>query len=195
MNPEDVLTFWFGPSEGDPFANERAWWRKDEAFDAEIRQRFGGALEDATAGRLKVWESEPRSTVALVVLMDQFSRNAFRGTARAFALDAEAVAVARRCITRRADNGLRPAERTFLYMPFMHAEDLRAQDEALVRFAILAEETPEEQRPKVVNNLIFGVKHRRIIERFGRFPHRNDVLGRASTDEEKAFLKEPGSSF
>lgn len=195
MNPEDVLTFWIGTPDGDPFANEGAWWRKDDAFDAEIRERFGAALEDAAAGTLKVWESEPRSTVALVILMDQFSRNIHRGSPQAFSLDGDALAVARRCIARGADARLRPVERTFLYMPFMHAEDLRAQDEALVRFAILVEEAPEEQRARIVNNLVFGVKHRRIIERFGRFPHRNAVLGRTSTAEELAFLREPGSSF
>lgn len=195
MTPDDVLSFWFGPPGSSPFENEPVWWRKDDAFDTTVRERFGAAIDDAGAGRLASWEAAPRSSLALVILMDQFSRNAYRGTPRSFALDRAALDVVRRMIARRADTELGPAERAFVYLPFMHAEDLAAQDEGLVCFAILVEETPEALRPKVLNNLIFGVKHRRIIERFGRFPHRNAILGRASTDAELAFLKEPGSSF
>ncbi|MFO0615662.1 MAG: DUF924 family protein [Polyangiaceae bacterium] len=195
MTPDDVLTFWIGPSDGDPFANAEKWWKKDDAFDADVRARFGAALEAAARGELDAWAAAPRSCVALVILLDQLSRNIHRGSARAFAADAKALSVARALVDAKGDRGLRPIERAFAYMPFMHAEDLAAQDRCIVLFAILTEEAPADQRGRFVENVLFAVKHRRIIERFGRFPHRNAALGRASTPEERAFLEQPGSSF
>jgi uncharacterized protein (DUF924 family) len=195
MSPDDVLTFWFGPREGDAFANAPKWWRKDPAFDAEVTATFGPTLEAAARGDLDAWADAPRSAAALVVVLDQFSRNIHRDKARAFAADEKALSVARALVDARGDRALDPAMRSFVYMPFMHAEELAAQDRCIVLFAIAAEEAPEALRPQLVNNLLFAVKHRRIIERFGRFPHRNAILGRASSPEEDAFLKEPGSSF
>ncbi len=195
MTPDDVLTFWIGPSDGDPFANATKWWRKDPAFDDEVRTKFGATLEAAARGDLDAWSNDPRSCAALVIVLDQFSRNIHRDRPAAFAADAKALAVARALVDANGDRSLRPVERAFVFMPFMHAEDLAAQDRCIVLFAILAEAAPEAQRPKFVDNVLFAVKHRRIIERFGRFPHRNAILGRASTPEETAFLAEPGSSF
>lgn len=195
MTPEAILDFWFGPPSPDPFADGARWWRKDPAFDAEIAARFGPALDALGRGELDAWRDAPRSCLAFIVLADQMSRNARRGTAAAFADDARALEACERGIDRGLDRGLGPAERAFFYMPRMHAEDLATQDRGIIAFATLAEESPEALRPHVFDSILFAVKHRKVIARFGRFPHRNAMLGRPSTDEEIAFLAEPGSSF
>ncbi|HEY8039450.1 MAG TPA: DUF924 family protein [Polyangiaceae bacterium] len=173
---EDVLSFWFS----DP----ARWWRKDPAFDAELRDRFlalHGALE---RGEHEDWLETARGTLAYVVVLDQLSRNMFRGTARMFASDARARAAAGRAVDRGDDRALSEGERSFLYMPFMHSENLGDQDRGAGLFASAA---PAELR--------YAEQHRDIIRRFGRFPHRNALLGRESTAEEQEFLKQPGSSF
>jgi uncharacterized protein (DUF924 family) len=195
ITPDAILDFWLGPVDADPFANAKTWWKKDPAFDAEVTRRFGAALEAASRGELDIWQDEPRPCAALIVLTDQLSRNIHRGSAAAFAQDGRARAACEQAQDRGLDVALRPVERVFVCMPLMHAEDLAAQNRGIVAFATLAEEAPEAQRPRFVDYVLFAVKHQKIIRRFGRFPHRNALLGRTSTAEEAAFLEQPGSSF
>jgi uncharacterized protein (DUF924 family) len=184
--PGDVLAFWFGAP---PHTERGAWFRKDAAFDAAIRERFGDALARGLAGAFGEWCGEPRGALARVVLLDQFTRNAFRDTPRAFAGDARALATADDAIRRGFDASLDRYERWFLYIPYEHSEDLAMQRRALELFGALARDE------RLDGPLRYAKRHAEIIERFGRFPHRNAILGRESTPEEIAFLREPGSSF
>jgi uncharacterized protein (DUF924 family) len=194
MNDADidaVLEFWFGaPGSAEHGSARKAWFAKDEAFDAEIRQRFGALIERALRGELEDWGSAARSALAQVLVLDQFTRNAFRGTPRAFAGDARALAAASRMVGLRQDEELAPFMRGFAYLPFEHAEGLAMQDEAIRLLTRLVASDPAQQ-----SMLDYAHRHRAIVERFGRFPHRNDILGRRSTAEEIAFLKQPGSGF
>jgi len=182
----EILAFWFGPS---PHAARDAWFRKDAAFDAEIGSRFGRAVGAALDGAFADWAATPHATLARVLLLDQFTRNMFRDTPQAFAGDAQALAMATAAIDGGQDRGLDRYERWFLYMPFEHAENLAAQERSLALFGALAAETGDP------GLLEWAGKHAVIVRRFGRYPHRNAILGRASTPEEIAFLKEPGSRF
>ena len=186
-----VLDFWFGP-EDDPqhLSPRQMWFVKDEAFDASIHQRFGAVIEQAIAGELSHWATEPAGAVAQIVVLDQFTRNVFRGSARAFAGDAQALAAARALIAGGQDRTLSGVQRQFVYLPFEHAEDLPMQHEGVRLFAQL-----ERDEPALVGLLQWAQRHHDIIERFGRFPHRNAALGRASTPDELTFLQQPGSSF
>ena len=178
---QELLQFWFDPSLDEAQRNQR-WFGKDPAFDAAIRRRFLALHEEGAAGRLGAWAGAPRECLALVILLDQFPRNMFRGEARAFATDAAARAAARSLLPRAAE--LPADERLFAYLPFEHSETLDDQRLACELCAPLGAEL-----------LRYAQRHREIIERFGRFPHRNAILGRASTPEEVEFLKEPGSGF
>ncbi len=181
-----VLDFWFGP---DDRAREE-WFRKDPAFDALIRQRFGALIERALGGEIDAWAAAPQAALARIVLLDQFTRNAWRDTPRAFAGDALALQAARAMVARGSDRRLSARQRGFVYLPFEHAENAQAQHESLQHFGTLAAEHPD-----LADLLLWAKKHQAIIERFGRYPHRNAILGRASTDEELVFLCEPGSRF
>ena len=188
---EAVLDFWFGAPDSADFGSARkAWFSKDAAFDAAIRERFGALVERALRGELEAWGDESRSSLVQILLLDQFTRNAFRGTARSFAGDARALAAASRMVGSRQDEALLPFMRGFVYMPFEHAEGLAMQDEAIRLFTKLVNEAPEQ-----ADMLDYAHRHRDVIERFGRFPHRNEILGRQSTAEEIAFVKQPGSAF
>ena len=183
-----VLEFWFGP-EG-PRAARDVWFRKDPAFDARIRERFGDLVEAALAGRLDHWEDAgPESALALVIVLDQFTRNLFRDTPRMFAGDDRALAIARRLVDSGADRRLTPVQRWFAYMPFEHAESLAEQERAVALFDEL------RAYPASAGAYDWAVRHRDVIRRFGRFPHRNEILGRESTADEIAFLATPGSRF
>ncbi|MBX3607487.1 MAG: DUF924 domain-containing protein [Piscinibacter sp.] len=189
--PQAVLDFWFG-APGTPAHGQRRpeWFRKDPAFDAAIAARFGPLIESALAGRLDTWATDAPSTLALIVVLDQFTRNCLRDTPRAFAGDRQALELARALVGRGADRELPTVQRTFAYLPFEHAEDLAAQREAVRLFEALAAEDPAE-----AGSLDYAIRHRDIVARFGRFPHRNAILGRASTPEEAEFLRQPGSGF
>jgi len=180
----EVLDFWFGapdsPERGRP---RKAWFQKSEPFDSEIRRRFLATWEQAARGELERWLATPLASLALVIVLDQFPRNMFRGTARAFSSDSLALAAARSMISREFDRLLSPAERLFAYLPFVHAEDLTAQRRSLALFQALD------------SGYADALRHYEIIARFGRFPHRNAMLGRESTAEEIEFLSLPGSSF
>ena len=182
-----VLDFWF-----DGEREREEWFRKDDAFDASIGQRFGATIDAALAGSLDAahWDATPEGALARIVVLDQFTRNVFRGTSRAFAGDAQALATARALVARGDDLRLRPVQRQFAYLPFEHSESLDDQREALRLFAGLGRDAPA-----LAGLLEWAQKHFVIIERFGRFPHRNAILGRASTAEELEFLKGPGSGF
>jgi uncharacterized protein (DUF924 family) len=182
----DVLAFWFGPP---ALARREVWFRKDAAFDATIRERFLDAIAAACAGAYGEWCVEPRGALARVVLLDQFTRNAFRDTPDAFSGDERAIATADDAIAKGFDRALAPLERTFLYLPFEHSEDVAMQERSLAMFGALAQETGDWSQFEWVE------RHARIIRMFGRFPHRNAILGRPSTSEEIAFLKTPGSGF
>ena len=187
---QTVLNFWFAPP-GDPEHNRTrgVWFKKDAAFDGEIRLRFEPLIEDALAGRLASWTTVD-GALAQIILLDQFTRNVFRGTARSFAGDHRALMLAQGLVAAGRDRGLPGVRRQFVYLPFEHAEDLAMQNESFRLFTDLA-----RSEPALADLPTWAEKHRVIIARFGRFPHRNAVLGRPSTAEEEAFLKEPGSSF
>jgi len=182
----EILEFWFGPP---PHATRAEWFRKDPAFDAAIRARFGDALEAALAGKAHVTDDDVHDSLAHVVLLDQFTRNVFRDTPRAFAGDRQALETAVAVVDAGRDAALDRFERWFLYMPFQHAENPAVQQRSIALFTRLADEAVD---PTLLG---WAEKHAAIIRRFGRFPHRNAILGRASTPEEIAFLGEPGSRF
>ncbi len=186
-----VLDFWFGAEDSATHESPRPeWFTKDDAFDLTIGDRFGATIERALRGGLDAWTDEPLSALARIVLLDQFTRNTFRGTPRAFAGDPQALAAASAMVGGRQDERLPAFMRAFVYMPFEHAEKLAMQDEAVRLFTRLA-----ASDPAFASMLDYAHRHRAVIERFGRFPHRNAILGRQSTAEEIAFLQQPGSSF
>ncbi len=186
----DVLDFWFGAPDSPEFGRPRApWFVKSAEFDALIRDRFLATHEAAAAGALDAWASGPLAALALAVVLDQFPRNMFRGTPRAFAADARALALAREVVARGFDDVLLPVQRWFVYLPFEHAEALGAQRESLRLFEPFATDAAG------AGTFAYAMRHYAIVARFGRFPHRNALLGRESTPEELAFLAQPGSSF
>lgn len=174
MQPEDIVAFWrqAGPDK---------WFAKNDGFDAAIRSRFGAAVETALAGGFEDWRGDAQRALALTLLLDQFPRNLYRGQAKAFSGDARARDLAREALARGFDAAVEPALRAFAHLPFMHSEDLADQD----LMVALARWRHDE------NTLRFAVAHRDIIAEFGRFPHRNAALGRATTPDEAAFLARP----
>ena len=179
MSPQDILAFWFEqtPSE--------KWWKVDPAFDAVIRERFQGLLSQAAAGELHAWRANGKGRLAEIIVLDQFPRNIHRGTAAAFACDPVALVLAQEAVAAGALAELTPTERSFLLLPYMHSESPRIHE--------VAEALYREHAPPT--NLDFELRHKAIVDRFGRYPHRNELLGRESTPEELEFLKQPGSSF
>lgn len=186
----EILAFWFLPTD-DPGrgAMRDVWFKRDAAFDAEIAGRFGGAVEAAATGALDSWASLPEGALALIVLLDQFPRNLFRGQARAFATDAKARAIAAQAVALGFDRLREPLERLFIYLPFEHGETLADQERAVGLIAALP---PAPWRDNVVD---YARRHRATIERFGRFPARNAALGRPPTPEEIEFLTTHPSGF
>jgi uncharacterized protein (DUF924 family) len=170
VSPADILAFWreAGPDK---------WFTKDDAFDAEIREKFLGTYEAAVAGRLSEWEATAEGALALVIVLDQFSRNMFRGDARTYAADPAARAAANRSLKRGYDQDVPPGERGFFFLPFMHSEDLADQERCVALYREAADP-----------DLKYALEHHDIVRRFGRFPHRNVLLGRATTPGEQAFL-------
>lgn len=188
---QQVLNFWFGPLGSELDGELRAvWFKKDEAFDAEVQQRFGALLDQALAGGLQTWDRSAFGTLAHVLLLDQFTRNAFRGQPRAFAGDAHALRSALALIERGQDAKLSTLQRWFIYLPLEHAEDLALQQRCVALFEALA-----GADARLAGALDYARRHLAVIERFGRFPHRNAILGRPSRAEELAYLAQSGSGF
>ena len=189
--PQDVLDFWFGAPGSAEFGTQRKlWFVKDAEFDRRIVEQFGATIEQALRGELDAWAATPTGALARILLLDQFTRNAFRGNARAFAGDAQALAAATAVVGSRQDERLSPLMRSFAYLPFEHAEGLAMQNEAVRLFTRLVATAPD-----LASMLDYAHRHRAVIERFGRFPHRNEILGRQSTAEELAYVATPGSGF
>lgn len=195
LRPEDVLHFWLGSPGDPPLRNAARWFTKDPSFDAECTARFGDAIAAAARGALAEWRKTPRGRLALIILLDQLSRNVFRNTARAFAHDALARDITLEAMAAGDERVLSAVERSFLYMPLMHAEDVGLQHRCVAAFGRLASEAPPELKKHFEGQLGFARRHEEIVERFGRFPHRNAILGRPSTREEETFLRQPSSSF
>ncbi|NNE82684.1 MAG: DUF924 domain-containing protein [Alphaproteobacteria bacterium] len=185
ISPDDVLNFWFVEN------GREQWFGKAPEFDAEIERRFSELCHQARDGKLERWVEDPRSCLALVILIDQFSRNLFRDSPLAWSADVHGLAVAKLAVDKGFDFNLTAPEKAFLFLPLMHSEDLADQD----RCVALIEPMVEGGDEFIQANYDSALRHREIIARFGRFPHRNAVLGRESTAEELAFLEEPGSSF
>lgn len=186
-----VLDYWLGDALtlGWPSVDRHSmWFRGGPAVDADIQSRFGPLVEQALDGALLDWERTPLARLALVILLDQFTRNIYRGRARAFAGDARAQRLVREALAAQEDASLPLAGRVFLYLPLEHAEDPAQQDESVRRFAALAEQATPACAESFARNLDFARQHRDIIARFGRFPHRNAALGRENTPQESAFL-------
>jgi len=197
-SPETIRDFWFGwePADADvASAKSDLWWSKEPATDRLMRKRFGSSVGAAAQGRLDAWSETPGGRLALILLTDQFPRNAYRGTRRAFAYDGKARSWCRSGLRQGVDASLRPIERVFFYMPLQHSENPVDQEASVLLFEKLARQAPEAARSLFETYLAYAVRHREIIERFARFPHRNAILGRHSTAEEVEFLKQPGSSF
>ena len=198
-DPEDVLDFWLGACGWDGALDplkRRMWFGDGRKYDAEIRSRFGALHQRAAAGELEsAWAGTARGRLALILVLDQFSRHIHRGTPASFAQDGMAQRLAADGMERRMDGSLIPAGRSFFYLPFEHAEDIELQQRSVRCYEKLAGEVAAEWRKDYESFLDYARRHCAIVERFGRFPHRNAALGRPSTAEEIEFLKQPGSSF
>lgn len=192
IQPEGVLDFWFGDGTEDRTAR---WFGADPGFDEAIRARFGAALEEARAGRLDHWAETPRGRLALIILLDQFSRNLHRGDGRSFENDARAQRLVREGLERGDDRALSVMERAFFYMPLQHAEDRELQALSVECFRRLRDEAPPEMKKMTEGFYEYAVRHKVVVDRFGRFPHRNALLGRPSTPEEQEFLASPRAPF
>jgi uncharacterized protein (DUF924 family) len=189
IDPRAVLEFWF---------SERArslWFEKDSAFDDEIRRRFGGAVDAAQAGAFEQWRETPEGTLALLILLDQMARNIHRCTPRAFAGDSRALAIAIQAVATGIDRRFDFAHRRFFYLPYEHCEDAAVQARSLELFSALVATCLPHEKEDADDQFLAAERHAEIIGRFGRFPHRNDWLGRICTPEELLFLSEPNSSF
>ena len=187
---EQVLAFWFGaPDEAEYGKQREKWFKKDPAFDDEIRLRFRSLYDEAVQGRLDHWQGDAHGCLALILVLDQFSRNMFRDSAKAFAADAEALVLARHATAQGFDKTMPLVHRTFYYLPFEHSEDLQDQLVSVELFRAC------ERHDGYQRSLDYALRHMEVIQRFGRFPHRNETLGRESTPEEVAFLKQSGRGF
>ena len=187
---QGILDFWFGKPDEEEYGKPRkVWFIKNPDFDKEVRSRFLSDYQKAAAGELDDWKNSPLSCLALILLLDQFSRNMFRGQSQAFATDSQALAAAKHAVERGFDKELLPIQRWFIYMPFEHSENLNDQHQCVELFSKL------KDYPECVSGVDYAHRHLNVIKRFGRFPHRNKILNREITPEEMEFLKQPGSSF
>jgi uncharacterized protein (DUF924 family) len=195
---EAILRYWFGALEGpnDVDRSKNAlWWAGNEAIDAQIRERFGGLVEQALAGGLSRWADSPRGALAQIILLDQFTRNLGRGSANAYAGDAMALELTEQAIARGHDEQLRPIERTFLYMPMMHAEDPAVARRSVEIYAELSKQIAGLGVEGYPDSRAHALEHAKIVLDFGRYPHRNELLGRTSTPEELAYMADGAPTF
>lgn len=197
-NPESILTFWFGTDEDDAKVAQqktRLWWSKDAELDLAIAGRFAACTAAAANGELDAWAATPRGLLALILLTDQFPRSMYRDLPKAFAFDALALRWSLQGLEAGMDLQLRAIERVFFYLPLEHAESIEHQEHAVILFDRLLQQVPPSQQEIFAGFRQFAIRHRDIIARFGRFPHRNAIFERAATDEERIFLQTPGSGF
>nr|WP_315445275.1 DUF924 family protein [uncultured Pseudomonas sp.] len=195
---QPLLDWWFGHAESpDDISADKGglWFGKKDSQDLEARERFGVFVDQALAGGLTEWTQRPEGWLALVLLLDQLPRMIYRDTPKAFSGDLRAQKLVAQGIAADFDRQLKPIQRVFIYLVFEHCENLAVQNEAVSRFIDLVAEQPEGERAVFADNLDYAERHQKVIARFGRFPHRNAVLGRESTAEELVFLSEPGSRF
>ncbi|RRJ84429.1 DUF924 family protein [Aestuariirhabdus litorea] len=190
-----VLDFWFADRAGFPPGGKALWWGKSEAVDRYVRDQFGELLGRLSRKRPPLLEDSPRGRLASILCLDQFPRHLYRGRERAFAWDRRARALVRGGLAQGQDQSLAPMERVFFYLPLVHSEALEDQDQAILLLEALRQEVTEADGKDVDGSLQSARRHRQIIARFGRFPHRNRALGRQSSEEERVFLTQPGSSF
>lgn len=187
---EDILNFWFDDPDAIAAGGYRkVWFSKDLDFDRAIQTQFLTDYQQAAIGQLDHWQSTPEGCLALILLLDQFPRNLFRGQPQSFATDAKALTIAEQAIAQGFDQALPLIQRWFVYLPFMHSEDLTMQQRSVQLY------TTFQDNPVTPSAYTYALKHLEVIERFGRFPHRNVILGRETTPEEAEFLTQPGSSF
>jgi uncharacterized protein (DUF924 family) len=185
-----IHKFWY--PEVLPYAN---WFKKDPSFDNEIRENFAGDLQDLADGKLDSWLETPEGTLSYIILSDQFSRNLFRNDPKCFSYDPKAISATKHALKEKYNEKLNLFERVFLYMPLMHAEDKQDQQLGVNLFADLIDLAEESKKPVFKNFHSFAIMHQKIIDRFGRFPHRNVILSRTTTQEEADFLKNEHSGF
>lgn len=195
-----VLNFWFGNLKENELPSEeyrKKWWIKDHENDMQIKDLYGDDLDLAIRGELDEWKTTPAGTMALILLFDQFTRNIYRDTREAFSQDQKALVICINGLNKAFDDALHPIQRAFYYMPLMHSEDISMQEKSIECFSNLVKQfkTPESISHMVSDNYEYAIKHYEIVKRFGRYPHRNAILGRESTLEEIEFLNGPGSSF
>lgn len=187
---EEILEFWFGNStDADYGKSRKVWFIKNLEFDEEVRSRFLDDYQQATTGQLDDWKASAQGCLALIILLDQFPRNMFRSQPQAFATDPQALAYAKYAVAQGFDKELLPIQRQFIYLPFEHSENLTDQHQCIELFSTLKDYS------ECVLGIDYAHRHFRVIETFGRFPHRNEILGRETTAEEAEFLQQPGSSF
>ena len=195
---KEILSVWFGEKELGlhyPKTQSELWFRNGKAYDKIISQRFGKLHQQACENKLDDWQQQPLTSLALIILRDQFSRHIYRETARAFAQDKQTQQLVFEGIKKGYDKKLLPAQRVFYYLPLEHAEDREVQKQSVTAFTILVDDLPEDIRQEYASTLNFAIRHKEVIDRFGRFPDLNAILGRKSTAEEIEFLTQPGSSF
>jgi uncharacterized protein (DUF924 family) len=197
-NPDSLLRAWFGDdleTKEAVTARSRAWFGGDPSLDDLVRQQFSALPDQALRGDLNLWRGPPRSTLALAIALDQLPRNLFRSSPQAFAYDSAVLALSRWALDRELDCHVHPVEAVFLYLPLEHAEDLTIQVQCVARFRALLTRAPGTLLSQFESFLSYAERHREVIERFGRFPHRNQILGRPSTVDELRYLKEGGETF
>lgn len=188
-----ILNFWFdvpAATDSEYGQQRRLWFHKDPKFDHQIRDKFAEIYQQARQENCASWLANPKTALALTVLLDQLPRNMFRGTPQSFEADTQALHVAQSALARQHDQALLPVERMFFYLPFEHSENLTHQDQAVAYFEALVQVAPELR-----SSLDYAYRHRSVIAEFGRFPHRNSILSRTSTPAELDFLAQPGSGF
>ena len=198
--PDEVLAFWLGnvrPSNAQALAVKQQWFTKSDVFDARIQAQFEPTVQAALAGQLDSWADEAWPCLALLLVLDQFTRNIYRGTPQSFAGDSKALATAQRAIAQGLDQQLPAVTRIFVYLPLEHAEDLALQAQSVAAFTQLAQgnTAPADVHDFLVGTLDYAHRHQAVIQQFGRFPHRNAIVGRSSTPPEQAYLAQPGAGF
>lgn len=187
---QEILDFWFGPELSPQFGKpQKSWFIKSESFDQSIRDRFLDSYEAASQGQLDSWQNNPKSCLALLIILDQFSRNLFRHSPQAFQCDPHALKITKKAISQGFDQQLLPVERWFYYLPFEHSESIKDQEKSLELWQTL------QGNPDSQSSIEYAFRHAEVIQKFGRFPHRNQILNRKNTPAETEFLKLPGSRF